>query len=90
MTGRAMARPVRIGLVFEPSAEMLRLAVEQATLLWAGQYQPFFHPGDLERIERVSRGWESMSCLRLTGPGLLRRRQRSTATNGRGATAGGR
>ena len=50
-----MARPVRIGLVFEPSAEMLRLAVEQATLLWGGQYQPFFRPGDLERIERVSR-----------------------------------
>jgi hypothetical protein len=50
-----MARPVRIGLVFEPSAEMLRLAVEQATLLWGGQYQPFFRPGDLDRIERVSR-----------------------------------
>ena len=50
-----MARPVRIGLVFEPSAEMLRLAVEQATSLWGGQYQPFFRPGDLDRIERVSR-----------------------------------
>jgi hypothetical protein len=50
-----MARPVRIGLVFEPSAEMLRLAVEQATLLWGGQYQPFFRPGDLDRIERVAR-----------------------------------
>jgi hypothetical protein len=46
---------VRIGLVFEPSAEMLRFAVEQATLLWGGQYQPFFRPGDLERIEQVSR-----------------------------------
>ena len=34
---------------------MLRLAVKQATLLWGGQYQPFFHPGDLARIERVSR-----------------------------------
>jgi hypothetical protein len=55
VTGRAMVRPVRIGLVFEPSAEMLRLAVEQATLLWAGQYQPFFRPGDLDRIERLSR-----------------------------------
>lgn len=55
MTGRATARPVRIGLVFEPSAEMLRLAVEQAILLWGGQYQPFFRPGDLDRIERVSR-----------------------------------
>jgi hypothetical protein len=31
-----MARPVRIGLVFEPSTEMLRVAVEQATLLWGG------------------------------------------------------
>ena len=51
-----MARPVRIGLVFEPSREILRLATEQATLLWAGQYQPFFRPGDLERITRVSRG----------------------------------
>src|ERR1700751_4943152 len=30
--GRVMARPVRIGLVFEPSADMLRFAVEQATL----------------------------------------------------------
>jgi len=50
-----MARPVRIGLVFEPSAEMLRFAVEQATLLWGGQYQPFFRPGDLKRIEAVSR-----------------------------------
>ena len=50
-----MARPVRIGLVFEPSAEMLRLAVEQTTSLWGGQYQPFFRPGDLDRIERVSR-----------------------------------
>jgi hypothetical protein len=50
-----MVRPVRIGLVFEPSAEMLRLAVEQATSLWGGQYQPFFRPGDLDRIERVSR-----------------------------------
>ena len=46
------ARPARIGRVFEPSAEMLRLAVEQATLLWGGQYQPFFRPGDLDRIER--------------------------------------
>ena len=56
MTGWAIARPVRIGLVFEPSMEMLRSAVEQMTLLWGGQYQPFFHPGDLELIERVSRG----------------------------------
>jgi hypothetical protein len=56
VTGWAIARPVRIGLVFEPSTEMLRSAVEQVTLLWGGQYQPFFHPGDLEQIERVSRG----------------------------------
>ena len=53
--GRVMARPVRIGLVFEPSADMLRFAVEQATLLWGGRYQPFFYPGDLQWIERVSR-----------------------------------
>jgi hypothetical protein len=58
VTGRAMARPVGIGLVFEPSAEVLQLAVEQATLLWGGQYQPFFRPGDLDRIERVSRRLE--------------------------------
>ena len=31
-----------------------------------------------------------MSCLRLTGPGLLRRRQRSTAINGKGVAGGGR
>ena len=43
-------------MVFEPSTEMLRVAVEQATLLWGGQYQPFFRPGDLDRIDRVSRG----------------------------------
>ena len=49
-----MARPVRIGLVFEPSADMLRLAVEQASSLWGGQYQPFFRPGDPGRIEAVS------------------------------------
>ncbi|HUC25927.1 MAG TPA: hypothetical protein VMA73_24750 [Streptosporangiaceae bacterium] len=55
MTGRVMARPVRIGLVFEPSAEVLRSAVEEATLLWGGQYQPFFRPGDLDQIERLSR-----------------------------------
>ncbi len=62
VTGRAMARPVRIGLVFEPSAEMLRLAVEQATLLWGGQYQPFFRPGHLDRTERVSR-WLGVDVL---------------------------
>jgi hypothetical protein len=50
-----MTRPVRVGLVFVPSADLLRFAVEQATLLWGGQYQPFFRPGDLGRIERVSR-----------------------------------
>ena len=55
VTGRVMARPVRIGLVFEPSVDMLRFAVEQATLLWGGRYQPFFCPGDLGRTERVSR-----------------------------------
>src|ERR1700683_1829163 len=55
VTGRALVRPVRIGLVFEPSVEILRLAVEQATLLWGGQYQPLFRAGDLERIERLSR-----------------------------------
>ena len=69
VTGRAMARPVRIGLVFEPSAEMLRLAVEQATLLWGGQYQLFFRPGDLDRIERVSRrlGVDVLLALDRTG-----------------------
>ena len=55
VTGRVMARPVRIGMVFEPSADMLRFAVEQAALLWSGRYQPFFRPGDLEQIERVAR-----------------------------------
>jgi hypothetical protein len=55
VTGRVMARPVRAGLVFEPSAETLRFAVEQATLLWGGQYQPFFASGDLGRIESASR-----------------------------------
>lgn len=55
VTGRVMARPVRAGLVFEPSAETLRFAVEQATLLWGGQYQPFFAPDDLGRIESASR-----------------------------------
>lgn len=50
-----MTRPVRIGLVFEPSAEILRLAVEEATTLWGGQYQPFFRPGDLDQIARLSR-----------------------------------
>jgi hypothetical protein len=56
VTGWVITRPVRIGLVFEPSSEMLRSAVEQATTLWGGQFQPFFHPGDLEQIERTSRG----------------------------------
>lgn len=55
VTGRAMVRPVRIGLVFEPSVDMLRLAIEQATSMWGGQYQPFFRPGDLDRIEALSR-----------------------------------
>jgi hypothetical protein len=55
VTGRVMSRPVRAGFVFEPSAEMLGFAVEQATLLWGGQYQPFFRPDDLDRIAEVSR-----------------------------------
>jgi hypothetical protein len=55
VTGRAMVHPVRVGLVLEPSAEVLRRAVEEATLLWGGQYQPFLRPGDLERTERISR-----------------------------------
>jgi hypothetical protein len=34
---------------------VLRLAVEQATLLWGGLYQPIFRPGDAGWIEEVSR-----------------------------------
>jgi len=55
VTGWVMARPVRASLVFEPSAEVLRFAVEQATLLWGGQYQPMFRPDDLGWIEEMSR-----------------------------------
>ena len=55
MTGRAMVRPVRLGMVFGASLDVLRLAVEQATLLWGGLYQPFFEPSD-ERLTRVAAG----------------------------------
>ena len=41
---------------------MLRFAVEQATSLWGGQYQPFFRPGDPGRIERLSR-WLGVDVL---------------------------
>ncbi len=50
-----MVRPVRVGLVFEPSADMLRFAVEQATLLWGGQFQPIFQPSDIGWVEETSR-----------------------------------
>lgn len=53
--GRAMVRPVRVGLIFESSADMLRFAVEQATLLWGGQFQPIFQPRDIGWIEETSR-----------------------------------
>jgi hypothetical protein len=56
VTGRAMVRPVRLGMVFEPSLEILRQAVEQATLLWGGKYQPFFKPNDLEQFPRMAAG----------------------------------
>jgi hypothetical protein len=56
VTGRAMVRPVRLGMVFEPSLEVLRQAVEQATLLWGGVYQPFFEPSDLEQLKRAAAG----------------------------------
>ena len=52
VTGRAMVRPVRLGMVFDPSLELLRQAVEQATLLWGGMYQPFFEANDLEQLPR--------------------------------------
>jgi hypothetical protein len=46
-----MVRPVRLGMVFEPSIETLRLAIEQATMLWAALYQPLFGPSDMERLK---------------------------------------
>jgi hypothetical protein len=61
-----MVRPVRIGLVFEPSAEMLRFAVEQATLLWGGQYQPIFQPDDIGWVD-IPRAWSRRSSG--AGPG---------------------
>ena len=56
VAGRATVRPVRLGMVFEPSLEVLRQAVKQATLLWGGMYQPFFKPSDLEQFPRVAGG----------------------------------
>lgn len=54
VTGRAMVRPVRLGMIFEPSLEALRLSTEHATLLWGGIYQPFLDPADAERLR-----WEA-------------------------------
>jgi hypothetical protein len=54
VTGRAMARPVRLGMVFEPSLETLRVAVEQATLIWGGLYDPVLDPKTPERL-----AWEA-------------------------------
>jgi hypothetical protein len=54
VTGRAMVRPVRLGMIFEPSLEALRLATEHATLLWGGIYQPFLDPADPDRLR-----WEA-------------------------------
>ena len=54
VTGRAMVRPVRLGMIFEPSLAVLRLATEHATLLWGGIYQPFLDPADTERLR-----WEA-------------------------------
>jgi hypothetical protein len=51
VTGRAMVRPVRLGMVFEPSLDILHVAVEHATLFWGGIYQPFLDPRDLERLK---------------------------------------
>lgn len=50
-----MVRPVRIGLVFEPTVDMLRVAVEQVVSLWGGRYQPFFDPADLGQVETLAR-----------------------------------
>lgn len=66
-TGRVMVRPVRAGFVFDPSAETLRLAVEQATLLWGGQYQPFLQPGDAGFLEETARALGIDVLLSLDG-----------------------
>lgn len=44
---------MRLGLVFEPSITVLRLAVEQATLLWGGLYQPFYRPSDIREFKSL-------------------------------------
>jgi len=53
-----MVRPARLGVVFEPSLQVVRLAVEQAISLWGGLYQPFFHPSDIERLSWTAAGLE--------------------------------
>jgi hypothetical protein len=50
VTGRVMVRPVRLGMVFEPSLETLRAAVEQTTLIWGGLYDPVLDPQIPERL----------------------------------------
>jgi hypothetical protein len=45
-----MTRPVRLAIVFAPSLDTLRLAVDQATTLWAGIYQPFLAGCDAKTL----------------------------------------
>jgi hypothetical protein len=54
VTGRAMVRPVRLGMVFKPSLDVFRLGTAQATLLWGGLYQPFFDPSDISRLVQTA------------------------------------
>jgi hypothetical protein len=56
VTGRAMVRPVRLGMVFEPSLDVLRQAVSEATLLWGGVYQPIFNGSDPDQVKRAAAG----------------------------------
>ena len=56
VTGRVTVRPVRLGMVFEPSLDVVNVAVGHATSLWGGLYQPFLDPRDLDRLSWAAAG----------------------------------
>src|SRR6266568_7650492 len=51
LLGSVMLRPVRIGMAFTPSVPLVHRAVETATTLWGGLYQPFLNPGSRESLQ---------------------------------------
>jgi hypothetical protein len=62
VSGIVILRPVRLGLVFKPTIDSLRRAVESATSTWGGMYYAFLSPDNAD---------ESLSLARRLGVDAL-------------------